>query len=318
MKFTREVKTGIFAIISIALFIMVYNFLKGSNIFQSSRMFYVKYDNVEGLSKSAPVTINGLQVGKVQDIGFVDNEGKLLVTFTVDSDFTFSRNSMVQIYSSGFIGGNNLAVVPQYDPNNVAKRGDTLKGEYAQSTLDQITGTLEPLEEKIENALTGLDTLLRNVNDVLDAKTRSDLKSTISNLNSTMIEFKGAARNVNGLLADNKEKFDRTISNLDITSENFARLSDSLAQIETGKMIREMENMVARFNGIVTTIESGEGSIGKLLKDEELYDNLAGASKQLEELLEDMKHNPKRYVHFSLFGKRPPQYQKPEEDPNDN
>lgn len=313
MKFTREVKTGIFAIISIALFIMVYNFLKGSNIFQSSRMFYVKYDNVEGLSKSAPVTINGLQVGKVQDIGFVDTSGKLVVTFTVDSDFSFSRNSMVQIYSSGFIGGNNLAIVPEYDPNNIAKRGDTLKGEYAKSLLDQVTDKLGPLEVKIEATLSSLDTLLTGVNDVLDEDTRNEIKLTISNLSSTVGEFKGVARNINGLLADNREKFDRTLSNLDSTSENFARLSDSLAQVEIGQMVADLENVVNRFNGIVDGIDSGEGSVGKLLKDEELYDNLAGASKQLEELLQDMKLNPKRYVHFSLFGKRPGEYQKPED-----
>ena len=313
MKFTREVKTGIFAIISIALFIMVYNFLKGSNIFQSSRMFYVIYDNVEGLSKSAPVTINGLQVGKVQNIGFVDTSGKLVVTFTVDNDFSFSKNSIVQIYSSGFIGGNNLAIIPQYDPNNVAKRGDTLKGEIARGILDQVTDKLGPLEVKIETTLSSLDTLLNGVNDVLDDKTRGELKLTITNLSATVGEFRGAARNINGLLSDNKEKFDRTLSNLDTTSENFARLSDSLAQVEVGQMVADLESVLNRFNGIATSIESGEGSVGKLLKDEELYDNLAGASKQLEELLQDMKLNPKRYVHFSLFGKRPGDYEKPED-----
>jgi phospholipid/cholesterol/gamma-HCH transport system substrate-binding protein len=117
------------------------------------------------------------------------------------------------------------------------------------------------------------------------------------------------------LLDANKEKLSSTITNLDITTKNFAKLSDSLAQINTGQIVRQMEEVISRLNAIVTSIDNGEGSIGKLLKDEKMYDNLEGASKQLEELLKDMKLNPKRYVHFSLFGKRDKGFEEPE-DPN--
>ena len=102
---------------------------------------------------------------------------------------------------------------------------------------------------------------------------------------------------------------------MEATTENFKKLSDSLAQIETGKMVKDLENVLGRFNSIMDGIENGEGSMGKLLKDEKLYDNIEGASKQLEYLLQDMKLNPKRYVHFSLFGKRAKEYNTPE-DPN--
>ena len=117
---------------------------------------------------------------------------------------------------------------------------------------------------------------------------------------------------MNSLISANKEKINTTFSNLETTSENFSKLSDSLAQIETGKMVKDLENVLNRFNSILDRIDNGEGSMGKLLKDEKLYDNLEGASKQLEQLLQDMKLNPKRYVHFSLFGKRPNEYNKPE------
>jgi phospholipid/cholesterol/gamma-HCH transport system substrate-binding protein len=314
LKLSRELKTGILAIGTILLFIFGYSYLKGTNILEKQRIYYVKYKNVEGLAESAPVTINGLVVGKVHNIDFANTTGDLLVTFSLEKDFKFSKNSVVQIYSSGFIGGNNLGILPKYEPDNVAKPGDTLIGEIQQGILDQVTGKLAPLEAKIQSTLTNLDTLLISVSDVLDDKTKKNLKNTIANLNATVSEFRGASATMNSLLKDNKGKLDNTLTNIDITSENFAKLSDSLSQIEVGRLVKDLENITSRFNGIVAQIENGEGSVGKLLKDEKLYDNLSGASLQLEQLLEDMKLNPKRYVHFSLFGKRPKPYENPEDN----
>jgi phospholipid/cholesterol/gamma-HCH transport system substrate-binding protein len=116
-------------------------------------------------------------------------------------------------------------------------------------------------------------------------------------------------------MSNNSERLDRTFSNLDKTSENFATLSDSLAKLEIGTIVSNLEDTMTKFNAVISAIESGEGSVGKLLKDDKLYDNLSGASLQLEQLLEDMKLNPKRYVHFSLFGKRPPQYEPTKNNP---
>ncbi len=316
MRLSREVKTGILAIGAILLFIFGYSFLKGTNLLEDHRTFYVKYQNVEGLAKSAPVTINGLPVGKVQNIGFANKTGGLVVEFTVEEDFDFSKNSLVRIYSSGLIGGKSLGIFPSYDPSNIAKAGDTLKGEIEKGMLDAVSERLGPLEEKVNNTLAGLDTLFLGINDVLDEQTRNNLKVTIANLSETAVAFKGASRNINTLLAENKEKLSNTLTNFDTVSKNFASLSDSLAQIETGKMVRDMEDVMSRLDAIVAKIDNGEGSIGKLLKDEKLYDNLEGASLQLEKLLEDMKLNPKRYVHFSLFGKRPKEYSDPEESNN--
>lgn len=314
MKLSKELKTGIFAIVVILLFIFGYSYLKGTNLLENQRTFFVKYNNVEGLAIGAPVTINGYQVGKVLDIDFVNGNGDLLVTFSVEKEFSFSKESVVEIYSSSFIGGNNLGLKPSYDPNNVARPGDTLKGEIQQNILDQVTGKLAPLEAKVASTLTSLDTLLISINEVLDTDSRDNLKKTIANLSATVAEFRGASSSLNTLFKDNKDNLNSTIANLDRTSENFAKLSDSLAEIEVGKMVKELEGTLERFNSIAAQIESGEGTVGKLLKDEELYDNLSGASLQIEKLLEDMRLNPKRYVHFSLFGKRPKPYEPPKEN----
>jgi len=316
LKLSRELKTGIFAIVVILLFIFGYSYLKGTNLLDNQRVYHVKYNNVEGLAVGAPVTINGYQVGKVQNIDFANGSGDLVVTFSVEKDFKFSRKSIVQIYSSGFIGGNNLGILPDYDPNDIAQKGDTLNGIIQQGILDQVTGKLAPLEAKIQSTLTSLDTLLISVNEVLDDDSKENLRRTISNLSATVTEFRGASRSMNQLLGDNKEKLGNTIANLDKTTENFARLSDSLAEIEVGKMVQELEGTLERFNNIAAQIESGDGTIGKLLKDDELYDNLAGASLQIEKLLEDMRLNPKRYVHFSIFGKRPKPYEPPKDTVN--
>jgi phospholipid/cholesterol/gamma-HCH transport system substrate-binding protein len=315
LKLSREVKTGILAIGAILLFIFGYSFLKGTNLLENHRTFYVKYQNVEGLAKSAPVTINGLKVGKVTNIGFANKTGGLVVEFTVEQDFDFSRNSLARIYSSGLIGGKSLGIFPEYDQANIAKSGDTLKGEIEKGMLDAMTERLGPLEAKVQSTLGLVDTLLINMADVIDEDTRINLKKTIASLTETSEQFKGISKNMNSLLSDNKGKLDRTFANFDITTQNFAKLSDSLAQIETGKMVADIESVTSQLNELVSKINSNEGSVGKLLKDEELYDNLTGASKQLEQLLEDMKLNPKRYVHFSLFGKRPKEYNPPE-DPN--
>ncbi len=314
MKLSRELKTGILAIVTILLFIFGYSFLKGSNIFEKQSIFYVKYDNVEGLSPSAPVTINGLKVGKVQSIDFADSNGKLVVAFQLEKDFKFSRNSVVQIYSSSFIGGNNLGILPVYEPNNIAQPGDTLRGDIQQGILDQVTGKLAPLEAKVQATLTSLDSLLINLTDVLDEDTRNNLKGTFANLNATAAQFKGASTTLNSLLRENEGKIGSALTNLDSSMENFSRLSDTLAQIEVGEIINNLESITTRFDDIAARIENGDGSVGKLLNDEQLYENLSGASLQLEQLLQDMKLNPKRYVHFSLFGKRPKPYEKPDEN----
>lgn len=313
MKRSREVKTAVLAIGSILLFIFGYSFLKGTNLLDKDRTFYVTYDNVQGLAKASPVTINGLMVGKVKDIVFLNQKGKLLVSFSIrKSDFKFSKNSLVRIYSSSLLGDKSLGIYPQYDPENMAVSGDTLVGSVEDDMLVAVTKALGPLEKKVNNTLTTLDVLLHSITDVLDPKTRVNLQQTIANLNTTMESLNGASNSLNTLLQDNTTKLNNTFTNLDQMATNFNSLSDSLSKLETGKLFTELQNVVTRFDTITSALENGEGSMGQLLKDEQLYQNLKGASKQLDELLEDVKLNPKRYMHISVFGKNNTPYNKQE------
>ena len=181
--------------------------------------------------------------------------------------------------------------------------------------LDGLMDTFSPLEGSIRLTLARLDTVLYDIDDILNEETRNDLKSAIASLDATMASVKGITANTNSLLAENRESLDRTIQNLDTTTANFARISDSLAQIETAKIAADLQAVVDDFKQITTRIENGEGTVGKLLYDETLYDNLAGASKELEELLADFKENPKRYVHFSVFGKKAQPYEAEPQNP---
>lgn len=316
MKISREVKTGILALVAIFLLIYGYSFLKGSNIFKTSRTFYVLYNNVEGLPISAPVTINGFTIGNVKKIDFINNEGTLIVTFDLNRDFQFSKTSTIRIYSTSLIGGKALAIIPNSQTTNLAKTGDTLYGEIEKGMMETVTGNLKPLEKRIYAALDGLDELLINVNSILDDKTKYNLKEAVSNLNTTMASFKNTSATLDELLSVNKTKLNQTFSNLEMTSENFAKFSDSLAQVDIQKLTASLEETIENFNSVMSKIENGEGSIGKLINDDELYNNLEGASEELEELLKDLKENPKRYMHFSVFGKKSKEYESSEDENN--
>lgn len=309
MKISREVKTAILVISGIILFIYIYNFLKGDNLLTSSRVYYAYYDNVEGLTPSTPVTINGLNVGKVQTITFdEDGSGRLLVKLLVENNFKFSENSTAELYEAGLIGGKAIAIIPANDGAADAKDGTVLKSEIKEGLSELVNRRLTPLQEKIENTMVSSDSLLTNVNSIFDDKTKKNLQEAINELRTTIIVFKEMATNLNSLVAANDEKLGRTLDNFENISSDFSQISDSLARADIAGTLKKLQGTVDNFNDLLTSVNDGQGSIGKLLKDEKLYSNLEGASMQLEMLLQDMKLNPKRYVHFSLFGKRPKPY----------
>ncbi len=316
MKITREVKTGILAICAIALLIFGYSFLKGQNLLENDRTLYAVYDNVEGLIPSSPVTINGLVVGQVVSINFVDTKGNLVVEFNVSNDFSFSKNSEAKVYSGGLIGGKSLAIVPKYEQGLEAKDRDTLPGRVEPGLLELVNHKLTPLQEKLESAITDADTLLTSVNGILNVDNKNNLNTIFKDLSSTIKNFKGASRTLNNILSGNEEKLNKTLSNLDKMSTNLNKVSDSLAQINVAKLGKELEQVLAGFDKISKDLNAGKGTAGKLLKDDKLYYNLEKTSKELELLLQDLRLNPTRYINVSVFGKKNKPYQTPTDSIN--
>lgn len=313
MKFTREVKTALLAIVAILMLIFGYSFLKGKNLLESSRTFYAVYDDVEGLSPSSAVTINGLKVGQVTQIDFLNKRGQLLVTFTVDNEFPFSKNSIAEVYGGGLIGGKSLAVLPKYDNGAIAKSGDTLASRTDTGIMELVNERLTPLQEKLESTVVSADSLLTSLNKVLDDTTRNNIKRTFEDLRVTVSSFKGTSVALENIVEGNSEKLDRTFTNLDEMSTNFNNFSDTLAQVNLKGMTNDLESVIADFEQVSNKLSSGEGTAGKLLNDDKVYDNLDRATKQLEQLLQDIKLNPRRYVRFSLFGKKPEPYHPPKD-----
>lgn len=317
MKLSRELKTGIIVIGGILLFILGFSYLKATPLFDNSKTFYAVYDDVGGLQPGTQVSINGFSVGKVNDIRFKDKTGKLMVTFTVDSDFQFSKNSIAELYDTGIIGGKGIQIIPVFDNAKMAESGDTLVTKTKPGLTDLVQQNLAPLQTKVEGAISNADSLLINVNDVLDAKTKRDLQSSIAGLNDLIKSFKVTTNSLNSLMANNKEDLEGSLANIKKITDDFAKISTSLSEAELDKSIAGLQKTVTNLDNLLTKIDKGEGSLGKLMNNEELYNNLAGASKELDLLLQDFRLNPKRYVNVSVFGKKQKEYTLPENDPAD-
>ena len=304
MKITREIKTAILVIASILLFIWGYSFLKGRDLLSSYRMYYVQYENVEGLSTSAPVTINGLIVGRITKIELIPATGKLQVEIQLKNDFPISKSSTIDIYEPGLIGGKQIQIVPNFQDPEMAESGHLFKGRTVAGIADLVGEKLTPLQEKVEKVATSADLLINNLNDVLDEKSKANLRQSIAKLNSLMDEFGKASKSINQIIDKNQSNIDGSLANLNKTTANFSKISDTLAQAKIGQAIKHFEHSLKSVDVMMSNLEKGKGTMGKLLNDDKLYKNLNSTSTELELLLQDLRLNPTRYINVSFFGKK--------------
>lgn len=314
MKITREIKTAILVIASILLFIWGYSFLKGKDLFANYKTFYVEYDTVEGLSKSAPVTLNGLVIGKVNSITINENTGKLLVELQLKTDFPISKSTIASIYEPGFIGGKQIAIYPNFSDKTLAVDGQKLKGEIKSSLTEEVGDRLAPLQEKLEKLMVNTDKLISGINNVLDEKGQENLKASLADLTKTVDQFHKASISVNALLDDNKGQIKGVVTNFNKISGDFSKISDSLNKADLGKTVKNLNKTLARVDVVMSGLESGKGSMGKLLNDDAFYKNIKATTKELELLLQDVRLYPTRYVNVSLFGKKNKPYIAPKND----
>ncbi len=317
LKVSKEVKTAILVLGAILVFIWGYSFLKGRDLFNSYTTYYVVYKDVEGLSPSAPVTLNGLVVGKVNSITFKDlTEGSLIVELQVNTDFPISTTSHATLYEPGFgLSGKQIALIPDTKNTQLAEDGAYLLSGLKPGMLSVVGEKLSPLQTKVEATVVTADSLLKNINNVFDLQTQQNMRTAIADLGATMKEFNKAAQTLNGTISGNRGNIDATMYNLNKTSKNFAALSDSLNQANIGEAVKKLERSLANVDNLINDVQSGKGTLGKLMKDDAMYNNLNGASKELKELLADFKNNPKRYVHFSVFGKKGTPYVEEKTEP---
>ena len=307
MKLSYEIKTALLVLSGIFLFIVMINYLKSNDIFVSDRSFYAIYDDVEGVSTGTPVTISGFNVGSVQDIRFYGNNSELLLKFRVENDFEFSTNSIAQIYETGLIGGKALAIIP-VEGKNLAVSGDTLQSDIAPGLTELVNDKLSPLQEKIESMVVSADSLLIAVNSVFDTSTKENLTSSIENFSLTIESAKQSIDVLEKVIGGNENSLNSIINNMDESLKNFTELSENFDELDL--VIENLSKSSANINSITSEIKAGDGLVNKVVYDEGFVKSLDEISSNINLLLEDLRMNPKRYVHFSLFGKKNKTYSK--------
>ena len=312
MKFSNEIKTALLFIFGISLFFIGFSYLKSNDVFISDRLFYGVYDNTEGLLNGTPVTINGYEVGSVENSELMFPSGKIFVTFRVENDFPFSKNSIAQIYESGLIGGKALAIIPAFDKAADAEYGDTLQTAVAPGLTDLVNEKLSPLQEKIESMIVHADSVLISFKNVMDVERQEALRQSIDQFNETTAALTTLTNALSSSVNDTDGALNNTFDALARASENAAAITDSLQQAPLAATIRMLEHSAINLSDITNKVSAGEGTLGKLVQSDSLVNALNETNVQLQLLLQDMRINPKRYVHFSLFAKKNRTYEKPE------
>ena len=314
MKFSREIKTSLLVIFGIGFFYFGFNFLKGSSIFSKQKIVYAVYDEVEGLSIGADVNINGLSIGKITKIDFVPNSTKILVTMRIRADLNFSKSSSAILYEAGLIGGKAILIQTKFEQGKVIKSGDTLPSSTQPGFTELVNQQIAPLQQKLTSTLTSVDELFDGVSNVLNNQTQENLKTTLIELTRTVENINSISKKLDVLLSDNTTAIDTTLKNLASTSSNLNQISDSLAMVNIKSMLDKYNQVAQNLNQILEQVNRGEGTAGKLINDPEVYQHLNETLNALQTLINDLKENPKRYVHFSLFGKKNKPYNKEQED----
>jgi phospholipid/cholesterol/gamma-HCH transport system substrate-binding protein len=306
-KISNEVKVGGIAIIVIIVFIWLFNFLKGENIISRSSNFYAVYDRVNGLAESSPVEINGYKVGIVQSIQFKSN-GKLIVKMSVDTDFGIPVNTVAEITTATILAGMKIQLILGNGPGSYSS-GDTMPGRLAVSILDKFENDFDPLKAKAEQMVLSLDSVISSINDVLSEDFKNNLNGSMSNLNSTTedissilkskeVELKSTIDNISQfskMLADNTPAMDSTFM-------NFKTVSDTLVSADLYATILNLKSGLEKTSILIDNLNKGKGTAGQLFTNDSLYKNLSNSLQSLDVLLIDLKTNPKKYVHFSVFG----------------
>lgn len=315
MKISREVRIGAFGIITLALFIIGVNFIKGKDLFHKHRTFYAVYDATSGIQDAAPVSINGFNIGKVTDINFVnENSSKILLEITVYNQVFIPSNSVARIFSLDLLGTKNVEIVLG-DSKTPAQSGDTLLSGIQMSLTDEVNRQVAPIKEKAENLLSSLDTMVTVLQSVFNSETRSNINASFISIRNTLTNLESTTYNLDTLVYGQRKRLERIMFNVEeITGNfreneknistilsNFSAISDTIAKSNLAKTITNVNSVLSQVETITTKINKGEGSIGLLVNDQKLYDNLNKSAAQLNALITDMKNNPYRYVNFSVF-----------------
>ena len=314
-KLSKEFKSGFIFLLAIVFLVYGLKYLKGLNVFQSNKPYYAIYDDIDGLQVGSSIRLNGFNVGMVNNI-VLSNNNKLLVTLNINSVDSIPINSVCKIVNQDLMGTKGVSLVLGKS-DLFAKPGDTLQSGIENSLQDEVNAQILPLKNKAEELIGSVDSLLTVVAAVLNKNTRKNLSNSIKSLDETFSILSQTMIKVDSMVYNNDKRVSKIILNLEsITTNlndsssgikpilyNLSLISDSLSNSNIGSLVENINN-------ISNNINSGSGSLTKLMKDDKLYNNLEKSTSELAELIEDIKNNPKRYVNFSILGGTNKSYEK--------
>ncbi len=292
MKYSKELVIGLTTFAAVICFIWGYNFLKGKNIFTQKRDYYAFYENVHGLEVGQPVTINGFKIGQVTDITFdYSLSGPLLVAFHISKPVEFTSDTKVRIYDMDIMGAKGLQV-DLGSSKLMASPGDTLAGDIQISLTEQVTKQFVPIKAGTEKLVSVLDSTLRSIT------TLTDKASLLISANHNTLTH--AVENIDTLstvFTSQRDEITSILKNMNVFTED-------LVKANVDEAIAKLNQTMTDLNTVIADVKAGNGSLGKLIKEDDLYTEMNASLAELELLLQDMRENPKRYVHFSLFGRK--------------
>lgn len=315
LRFTKEIKAGLIVVLGIAALVQGFSYLKSNSLLGKSTTLYAVYDHVGGLQPGTAVSLNGYSIGTIDDITFLDESGKLLVSFTLTTNLPIPIDSKAELYDTSVLGGKGLQIVlGTPDMANVQDK-DTLITSVKIGMTDRITELMEPLEAKVNSAIVETDLLMRNLNQLLDSDSQALLRETLKNLSDTSSFLKVIAENVSENLTANEQALGTILENTAALTSNLSDVSKTLNEADLQGLFADLDSSVSNTKELLESIKNGDGAVGQLFTNEELYISLRENLNQLEWLLQDLRLNPKRYLSVSVFGKKQKEYVLPESDP---
>ncbi len=298
----REVKLAITAIAAVIILIWGINFLKARALFEKNYVFYGVYDRVDGLKVSSSVIYRGYGVGQVNDIRFVGPRyEKVLVQFSVGKNLQIPSNTIASIQSADLMGGKAIRLLPG-NSETYAKSGDTLRSELSMGLMEQLTEQMEPLKEKIGRIMTSLDTVLFSLSELFDESQDGNIRTSLKSVGRTLASVEQASGTLNALLNKESIRISDILSEIHQVTGNIESISDSLKAVQPANTLLSLNDVLAQTDSIVSKINRGTGTLGNVVNNDELYDNLTLVSENLNRLLVEFRQNPKRFVSFSVFG----------------
>lgn len=312
MKIANETKVGILATVAIAILVLGYSFLKGNDVFTSENTYYATYDQVDGLTVSKPVFVNGYQIGRVSGLT-LRSTGDILTEFKIDKKYDIPENTIARIASTDLLGSKAI-VFELGNASTYADNGDTLRADIQQNIMDKV----EPVQKKAEAVFLMLDSVLTSINNTVNPNFQRNVNRSLASIANTLQTLENTAGQVDGMVGAEKSKISGILTNLESISKNMEQnntrisavfanmetITDNAAKLDFTETMAKADKAVADLQSITNNLNQGDGSLGKLLNDDSLYNNLEDASKSLDKLIVDMKENPKRYLHFSVFGRK--------------